>query len=170
MVATILIGCKAWEHKTIMAGVPSLKRSSRVEKILIFLVESGTIYSIIWVSILIYQVALLGESEVVSTLEEKMFNTFDYFVKGCLIPLIGMYPTIIITLVALNKSHFHGTSSGGGPISDISFRRPITTTLTSNQEHSFPTSVSWSRPQDGDSDSAPGVDEDLLLDTQPSTR
>ncbi|PIL28291.1 hypothetical protein GSI_09579 [Ganoderma sinense ZZ0214-1] len=49
MVATILIGCKAWEHAKIMGSVSSLKRSSRVEKILIFLVESGTIYCIIWV-------------------------------------------------------------------------------------------------------------------------
>ena len=32
-----------------MASVPSLKRSSRVEKILIFLVESGTVYCVIWV-------------------------------------------------------------------------------------------------------------------------
>ena len=69
MVATILIGCKAWcvmhcyyslfrlidlsdarEHAKIMGSVSSLKRSSRVEKILIFLVESGTVYCIIWVS------------------------------------------------------------------------------------------------------------------------
>ena len=38
-------------------------------------------------SILTYQVALLG-SEVVSAPEERVFSTFDYFVKGCLIPLI----------------------------------------------------------------------------------
>ena len=33
-----------------MGSVSSLKRSSRVEKILIFLAESGTVYCIIWVS------------------------------------------------------------------------------------------------------------------------
>ena len=40
----------AREHAKIMGSVSSLKRSSRVEKILIFLVESGTVYCIIWVS------------------------------------------------------------------------------------------------------------------------
>ncbi|KAM5536523.1 hypothetical protein V8D89_009800 [Ganoderma adspersum] len=110
-VATALIGCKALKQATSMGSVLALKRSSRVEKILIFLVESGAIYCVIWVFILIHQAALLGEPKVISAPEEKVFNTFDYFMKGCLIPLIGMYPTVIIILVTLNKSHFITTTS-----------------------------------------------------------
>ncbi|KAM5536524.1 hypothetical protein V8D89_009801 [Ganoderma adspersum] len=143
MVATILIGCKAWEHAKIMGSVSSLKRSSRVEKILIFLVESGTVYCVIWVCVLAHQVALLGTG-LVGPSEQKVLDSFDYFIKGCLIPLIGMYPTAIITLVALNKSHFHGTSFGGGPVSSISFRVPISTPPTSKEEASLPTVASLS--------------------------
>ncbi|KAM5536520.1 hypothetical protein V8D89_009797 [Ganoderma adspersum] len=176
MVATILIGCKAWWHSMIMAGIPSLRRSSRVEKFLVFLVESGTVYCVIWVSILIYQVALLG-SEVVSAPEEKVFNMFDYFIKGCLIPLIGINPTIIITLVALNKSHFYGTSFGGGPVSDISFRNPMAIASTSIERPSLPMVASWthtSTPSRIDDGYAAGVecqvDEPLSPDSCRSSR
>lgn len=70
----------------------------------------------------------------------------DYFIMGCLIPLVvsltipglslwtdddmasrccqGMYPTAIILLVALNKSHFEGTTSGDIVTSHLSFQRP----------------------------------------------
>ena len=83
-----------------------------------------------------------------------------------------MYPTAIITLVALNKSHFHGTSFGGGPVSSISFRNPISSTLTSKEDASLPMAASWSRssaPGSGMYDgSAPGVEFPVQVDDSPS--
>ncbi|PIL24748.1 hypothetical protein GSI_12634 [Ganoderma sinense ZZ0214-1] len=129
MVATILIGCKAWEHREIMIKA-SLDRKGQVQKVLIFLVESGAIYCLIWVSILVQQVAILMDTGEVSPSEPKALTQFDYFVKGCLIPLIGMYPTTIITLVALNKSHFHEAPSNSGTLSNLSFRYPTSEAST----------------------------------------
>ncbi|RPD52928.1 hypothetical protein L226DRAFT_473849 [Lentinus tigrinus ALCF2SS1-7] len=120
LVATALIWCKAWEHRKFIASV-SLGRSSRVEKVLALLVESGTVYCVLWAVIVGYQVIWqVQDGDVYSTLQTYM----DYFMKGCLIPLVGMYPTAIILLVALNKSHFEGTTLGTIATPHLSFRRP----------------------------------------------
>ena len=79
----------------------------------------------------------------------------DYFMKGCLIPWVvsgtelayaclymlltvhrsqGMYPTAIILLVALNKSHFEGTTRGDIATPHMSFRRPTSSQDSSNSD------------------------------------
>ena len=46
----------------------------------------------------------------------------------------GMYPTAIILLVALNKSHFEGTTRGDIATPHMSFRRPTSSQDSSNSD------------------------------------
>ncbi|TBU39311.1 hypothetical protein BD309DRAFT_983153 [Dichomitus squalens] len=121
LVATVMIGCKAWEHRK-MFEATTLERSSRIERLLVLLVESGTVYCLLWGFILAYQTSSFTDPALESRLEQQVLTGFDYFMKGCLIPLIGIYPTTIIVLVALNRSHFHGTVSTDKLVSDVVFR------------------------------------------------
>ncbi|KAI0739929.1 hypothetical protein C8Q80DRAFT_1274953 [Daedaleopsis nitida] len=126
MVATALIWIKAWEHRKFIADI-NLGRTSRVERALALLIESGSVYCILWMLLVTYQVIWQIYGNAIS----PTFNSaFEYFLKGCLIPLVGMYPTAIILLVALDKSHFGATTPGGGlTASHISFRRATRTSI-----------------------------------------
>ncbi|KAI0739950.1 hypothetical protein C8Q80DRAFT_1124230 [Daedaleopsis nitida] len=108
MVATALIWIKAWEHRKFIADV-NLGRTSRVERALALLIESGSVYCILWMLVVIYQVIwqIYGDA-----IYPTFNSAVEYFLKGCLIPLVGIYPTAIILLVALDKSHFGATTPG----------------------------------------------------------
>ncbi|RDX40292.1 hypothetical protein OH76DRAFT_1413068 [Lentinus brumalis] len=141
LVATALIWCKAWEHRKFIASV-SLGRSSKVEKVLALLVESGAVYCVLWMAIVAYQVTLQAQG----TNSRPHVDAFvDYFIKGCLIPLVGMYPTAIILLVALNKSHFEGTTRGDIVTPHLSFQQPDSSCTSDTFDSEPPTAraVGW---------------------------
>ncbi|TBU43696.1 hypothetical protein BD309DRAFT_863762 [Dichomitus squalens] len=117
--ATILIACKAWMHRL------SLKKyfhaKTRVLKALALLVESGTIYCALLILVL---VSLMDPASLANTLE---YHTVGYyFVYGALTPMVAIYPTIIIVLVAVNRSPLER-----GILVDYPRGLPLTTTSTS---------------------------------------
>ncbi|PIL28078.1 hypothetical protein GSI_09831 [Ganoderma sinense ZZ0214-1] len=80
---------------------------SQVEKLLTLLIESGAIYSGIWGVVVAYQVDHYLEVNLLNTPSLETANFINYFVvimNGGLIPLIAIYPTVIIVLVTLNRS------------------------------------------------------------------
>ncbi|KAM5536742.1 hypothetical protein V8D89_009581 [Ganoderma adspersum] len=122
--STALVGYKAWKHRldTRVLG------TTRVEGLLILLVESGVAYCVLWIFILGSQIAWITSP---SNLGATSWSTgIVYFTEGCLIAFVGIYPTLIIALVALNKSRAETQSSGyalptpGGtfPLSPLSGR------------------------------------------------
>ncbi|KAM5537540.1 hypothetical protein V8D89_008867 [Ganoderma adspersum] len=100
-VATCLVGYRAWKHrrstKTHFAGVPSVVR---VQRALTLLVESGIAYSLVWAVVLSSQ----GSGYT------PFSYGIQYFTEGCLLALVGIYPTMIIILVALDKSEIERQS------------------------------------------------------------
>ncbi|KAI0739960.1 hypothetical protein C8Q80DRAFT_206216 [Daedaleopsis nitida] len=143
MVATALVWIKAWEHRKFIASV-NLGRTSRVERALALLIESGSVYCILWMLVVIYQVMWQIYGDAVSPHTQTVNSAFEYFLQGCLIPLVGMYPTAIILLVALDKSHFRGSTLGRGldtrgtamTVSHISFRHATRTSAYGSESES----------------------------------
>ncbi|KAI0744306.1 hypothetical protein C8Q80DRAFT_890132 [Daedaleopsis nitida] len=114
IVATSLIAYKAWHHRrSVACHLRMGSARTQVEKALTLFVESGMLYCILWVFIVVYQSLAGSDSEDpgygVRGTEERFTYGFDYVLEGCLIPLIGIYPTLIIILVALDRSYC-GTS------------------------------------------------------------
>ncbi|KAI0744345.1 hypothetical protein C8Q80DRAFT_1346053 [Daedaleopsis nitida] len=118
MTATSLIAYKAWHHRRLLRQ--NLRMGSAgtwAEKTLILLVESGTLYCVFWIPVVTYQLCTNTSGSDVSEAQAKLAFGFYYVIAGCLIPLIpygdmdtsprpqGIYPTLIILLVALDKSH-----------------------------------------------------------------
>ncbi|KAI0752534.1 hypothetical protein C8Q80DRAFT_459599 [Daedaleopsis nitida] len=116
-VSTSLIAYKAWDHrKLVRMSLGSGSTRSRVERSLGLLVESGSIYCLLWLFIVVYQACAI-------TLTAPTFiYRFHFFVEGCLIALIGIYPTLIIILVAMNQSQCEATLSGTGESSSSTQR------------------------------------------------
>jgi len=92
--ATGLIFIRAWEHRRVLRSL-SLKETSRsnANKALTFLVESGAIYLCIWI---LY---------ITTSLDNPRGDHFgmDLF-HIAIAQVVGMYPTIIIIVVAMQLS------------------------------------------------------------------
>lgn len=103
--STSLVACKAWHYrKSIRANIDSGNARTKVEKVLILLVESGFLYCFVW---MLYIMSIFN---VFSTLGEDLIQS--------LIPYVtAIYPTVIILFVALEKSHaetmFEGSMADG---------------------------------------------------------
>ncbi|KAI0687965.1 hypothetical protein C8T65DRAFT_127594 [Cerioporus squamosus] len=101
IVATTLIAYRAWEHRRIiMSYLRGSSRRTQVERTLALLVESGLLYCALWVLIVTYELSSVFGSYITTAFE----NGFYYVMEGCIVSLIGMYPTLIIILCAVDKS------------------------------------------------------------------
>ncbi|KAI0690136.1 hypothetical protein C8T65DRAFT_730903 [Cerioporus squamosus] len=99
--ATSLIAYRAWEHRRIiMSHLKGFSPRTQVERTLALLVESGLLYCAIWVLMVVCEVIHLPLGA-----EESAFaDRFRYVMNGCLVPMIGMYPTLMIIVCALDRS------------------------------------------------------------------
>ncbi|KAI1783405.1 hypothetical protein LXA43DRAFT_1132551, partial [Ganoderma leucocontextum] len=133
VLATSLIGYKAWEHRQLMkrhfAGAGT---ASRVLKALALLIESGCIYCALLIIVIIYQAVPVAPQAGPEVVFMTVAGDFTY---GCFVPIVAIYPTIIVVLVALKRSpidtgglsqvrqvHGHGSGTAeGGTSSTIVF-------------------------------------------------
>ncbi|PIL28294.1 hypothetical protein GSI_09582 [Ganoderma sinense ZZ0214-1] len=108
VLATSLIAYKAWEHRRFVKKYFSQAGTkSQVLKTLALLVESGSVYCALMIFIIVYYTreklvpseSPAGDAGLVFT---KVGGT--YFVYGCIGPLVAIYPTIIVFLIALKQS------------------------------------------------------------------
>ncbi|TFK81539.1 hypothetical protein K466DRAFT_656110 [Polyporus arcularius HHB13444] len=99
--ATSLIAYRAWEHRCIIMSY--LRRSSRrtqVERTLALLVESGLLYCTLWMGVVVCDFIHAPPGH-----ENSAFaHGFRYVMNGCLVPIIGMYPTLMIIVCAVDRS------------------------------------------------------------------
>ncbi|KAH8981319.1 hypothetical protein EDB92DRAFT_1953202 [Lactarius akahatsu] len=103
LVSTGLIAWKAWEHRVgVKKHLGEASRSVRVERVFALLVESGFIYCCVWIVYLISALDLMPDPG---------FAVMD----NVLLFVSGLYPTLIIILVAMQKSpvQYYSTHSTG---------------------------------------------------------
>ncbi|KAI0310788.1 hypothetical protein OF83DRAFT_829606 [Amylostereum chailletii] len=100
--STSLVACKVWIHRrAIRAHIQTGNTRTRAEKIMTLLLESGAIYLLIWTFVVVYtflKVITPGWTPVLT-------DAGDNFLKGALIQLVGIYPTVVIVFVCLERTH-----------------------------------------------------------------
>ncbi|KAJ7592348.1 hypothetical protein C8J56DRAFT_1024380 [Mycena floridula] len=109
-IATILIAYKVWEYKAEIKQNLGLSKNRRtnIERVLILLTESGSIYCLLWLSILAFGLKSLWQV---------------------------MYPITIILLLALEKANLESTVSGPSFSQSLQFAsRPHIPTVTRSHE------------------------------------
>jgi len=89
--ATGLIFIRAWQHRRLLRSL-SVKETfkSNTEQVLAFLVESGALYLGLWIAVIVTSVPQV-------TFGAESFHT-------AVAQLVGMYPTMIVVVVALRLS------------------------------------------------------------------
>ncbi|KAI0690131.1 hypothetical protein C8T65DRAFT_745924 [Cerioporus squamosus] len=124
IIATTFIAYRAWEHRrTIMSYLRRSSRRTQVERTLALLVESGLLYCALWVLIVTYELGSMFVWYTTTTFE----NGFYYVMEGCIVLLIGMYPTLIIILCAVDKSiHEKSADDHAWNASLVFYRSPST--------------------------------------------
>ncbi|KAL1759421.1 hypothetical protein FB107DRAFT_205023 [Schizophyllum commune] len=95
VVATVLVGGKVWYYRReIKSALGSWRKTSRVEKVLVLLLESGCIYCLIWVVRLSIDLAA-GTGKTVHGYR---------IIGGTYHSIAAIYPTLIVIAVALQRS------------------------------------------------------------------
>ncbi|KAI0331550.1 hypothetical protein GY45DRAFT_1369873 [Cubamyces sp. BRFM 1775] len=110
LIATVLIWIKAWSHSRFMKKqLGRIWKASQVQRVLLLLVESGVLYTLVWAFVVIEELdaglLLFGRFRRTEANEGLAEVTLD-FVSACVMPIIGIYPTLIILLVALKQSYW----------------------------------------------------------------
>ncbi|KAK1223537.1 hypothetical protein PQX77_013586 [Marasmius sp. AFHP31] len=97
LVATGLIGLKAWTYSRGIQPYLAefrVEKSASVGKVMLLLIESGLFYSTLWIFIL-----------VTNLVRNDVTGEISPIVAGMSISLAGIYPMLVIILVALKKSY-----------------------------------------------------------------
>ncbi|KAM5545305.1 hypothetical protein V8D89_000918, partial [Ganoderma adspersum] len=107
--ATIAVALKAWyRRKTLKQYVVIGTTASRTGKMFALLVESGVIYCAIWIVLVAYQTGMYnhdGGRTADKTYLHSFWFVFGLIANSAVVPMIAIYPTIIIVLLALDRSH-----------------------------------------------------------------
>ncbi|KAK7437618.1 hypothetical protein VKT23_018517 [Stygiomarasmius scandens] len=123
LTATSLIAYRAWYYrKYIKDHIGSASGSKRVEKILILLVESGSIFCVLWL------VALLGSIGLLNEVAETYFTSVLPHAET-------IYPNIIILLTTLQKTHCDTTLQGQSVSQPLQFASAQQSLMTSRSNY-----------------------------------
>jgi len=107
--ATTLIALKAWHHRREISRMNAMTRRTLVERVLTLLIESGFVYSCIWVLYVISSTSNLLDTQFL-----EGFFPADYINLNLPVPasfvfdnamaqITSIYPTILIILISLGR-------------------------------------------------------------------
>ncbi|KAF9265017.1 hypothetical protein L218DRAFT_997974 [Marasmius fiardii PR-910] len=140
--ATAMIAYQTWQYRReIRHYLKDTTPRSFAESMLILFTETGVVYTSFWI---------LKNIIVIPQVVDTSYTTYANLI---MYQMTGMYPTVIIILVALRKSHLENqfTTYGSTSPKDIVFASgPTSTTAASStghhvRGHSFTTSIIVSR-------------------------
>ncbi|KAH9938868.1 uncharacterized protein BXZ73DRAFT_99930 [Epithele typhae] len=103
--ATAMIGYKTLQHRSFLKrSLGRRARNTQVLKVMILLVESGAIYCGMWIFVVVYAFMQTFGGVDLQKSASGWYTLSYYLTNGCLIPLVAIYPMVIMILVSLNKS------------------------------------------------------------------
>ncbi|KAI0034242.1 hypothetical protein K488DRAFT_84216 [Vararia minispora EC-137] len=109
LVATVMIAYKSWEYRRTIGSQLSEESSRvRLERVMIILVESGTLYFLFFLEIFISSLGNLTQLED-ATPSLALASTIHTYTTS---HIVGIYPTIVVILVHYHKSYIEATTMG----------------------------------------------------------
>ncbi|EJF56327.1 hypothetical protein DICSQDRAFT_175007 [Dichomitus squalens LYAD-421 SS1] len=112
--ATVIVAYKAWKSRRFLRKfMVSGDRTVQMERLFSMLVESGMAYCTLWIFVVAWQIVVYQSSISDDDHAPAFQARFGDFISGGLVPLIAIYPAIVIILVAQNRSHIEKAFGGG---------------------------------------------------------
>ncbi|KAJ7592271.1 hypothetical protein C8J56DRAFT_1046645 [Mycena floridula] len=121
LISTLLIAYKVWKYRVETKQNLGLSHNKRnkVERVLILLTESGSIYCLLWLGALVFGFKSSDE------------QSLSYALISNIIPQLVIYPILIILLVTLEKANLESTITGPSFSQSLQFAsRPQVPTAT----------------------------------------
>ncbi|KAL1682648.1 hypothetical protein EV122DRAFT_203218 [Schizophyllum commune] len=117
IVASVLVGIKVWDYRRTIKRSLGQHSRTRVEKVMMLLVESGLIYAAIWILYLVLSLTNIT----------NFMNTSGplFVVWRASLSLVGLYSTIVIIIVSRMKAPTYIVGSNGVSASNMSVSQPI---------------------------------------------
>ncbi|ESK86916.1 hypothetical protein Moror_3402 [Moniliophthora roreri MCA 2997] len=119
ILSTIATGYKVWLHrKTVKHFFTQPNNQSQGEKILVLILETGVVYSLVWVVGGVLSFSTLNVQE--TTTWSHISSMVDTAGRG----IVSIYPTVLVSVIHFHKSlwDFSGTEVHQSPsLSEISF-------------------------------------------------
>ncbi|KAI0660183.1 hypothetical protein C8Q70DRAFT_80337 [Cubamyces menziesii] len=140
LIATVLIWIKAWSHSRFMKKqLGPIWKASQVQRVLLLFVESGVLYTLVWAFVVVEELdaglLLFGHLRRTNANEGLAEVSLD-FVSACVVPIIGIYPTLIILLVALKQSYWDAyLASRTAFEASLAFNNPEFPELNNSLDH-----------------------------------
>ncbi|KAH9896137.1 hypothetical protein C8Q73DRAFT_468217 [Cubamyces lactineus] len=135
--ATAVIGVQAWRFRKLLGGhLNTLSGRVRAEEILHLLIESSLVYCVLWSIILVGQAFSIIPFDAPfyrayhDTPAGGRFSDLYNFLLDGLVPIIGIYPTLVIMLVSAKKSRLEIETSLGAEATLPTTVRFQTTTMS----------------------------------------
>ncbi|KAJ7578234.1 hypothetical protein C8J56DRAFT_1060356 [Mycena floridula] len=102
IISTLVIAYQVWEYKVEIKRNLGRSRNKRTkaERVLILLMESGSIYCLLWLSMLVFG------------LKSSDNKSLSHALVGGILPQLAIYPIIIILLITLQKANLESTVYG----------------------------------------------------------
>ncbi|KAI0028789.1 hypothetical protein K488DRAFT_57743 [Vararia minispora EC-137] len=136
LVATLMIGYKTWVYRRQIGSVLSGSSSrSRVERVMMILVESGVMYFLFYTAVFIPSIGNLATKESKSPSLTFSSTIFNYASSR----IVGIYPTIIVILVHYQKSYIDSATQQATSIQFGTLSVPNTTRTFGNSDVSSST-------------------------------
>jgi len=152
IICTCLIAFQTWEHRKLMSNyLGSARRRTQVEKILVLIVESGFVYILLYTTqaIPMYGLRLSHTGLLVC-------NVFNAIIQQT----IGIYPTLIIVLVKMQKSLWDAHEMSAAQCSGMQFaKRTFNRTVDTTNTIAL---VDYGTDTTSEADKSPPVDEEAL--------
>ncbi|GJE87246.1 hypothetical protein PsYK624_033290 [Phanerochaete sordida] len=116
--STLLIAARAWQHRRHIGPLQATGSRTRAEMALLLFIESGVLYCMLWVPLVGASVKCLATwSDPNCVLPGGAIKFMDSMVDiqlGCLVSLVGIYPTAVILLIQLTDHYAQKTLSLDG--------------------------------------------------------
>ncbi|KZV73809.1 hypothetical protein PENSPDRAFT_648575 [Peniophora sp. CONT] len=133
LISTLVIAGKAWLYrKSLAEDWASFSRHSIVEKVMSLLIESGTIYCIIWALYIVDSKSSVFElsrdtlTQSAAVISGLHFTGGAAYFSRLMAQVTGIYPTIILVIVALQQDHVDNALNESKLSSFVAARVPST--------------------------------------------
>ncbi|KAL0058816.1 hypothetical protein AAF712_014484 [Marasmius tenuissimus] len=104
LTGTLVIGYKVWAYRqTVGEFLGQCRQRTRAEKVLVLFLESGVVYSILWIIQLVFVLMPPVETFAGQVIQQAFYASS--------IQMVGIYPTLLVVLIYLQYSMWDSTGT-----------------------------------------------------------
>ncbi|KZV70601.1 hypothetical protein PENSPDRAFT_752404 [Peniophora sp. CONT] len=111
--ATAMICWKTWIYRRTIGSNLRLNKKTRAEKVMVILIESGVLYALFFLQVVISSTRTVNDLELSTPRLQFATNVWTYMTNH----IMGVYPVIVVILVRSQRSYIENVASTNASLS-----------------------------------------------------